>query len=214
MKHFIWRSIVKITMICTTFFYNTNSNAQDNQFNSSGNLKTTKQYYEDKAASEAKAKQNNALTTGGSVTGRGGTSAAFRKEVREVKAKKKKSYVDSKKKIKGYDYVGPFIYLPGGPGGFKIVSKGGKFGLISWMNDLAGDQLPLEYDEMKLTSNPDPTFSVRVGKKWGIMSWAKFALVPIEYDEEIKLYSNEMSVIKDGEKFIIDKNSRRIIPKL
>ncbi|MEO6732888.1 MAG: hypothetical protein ABIN01_16815 [Ferruginibacter sp.] len=213
MKHFIWRSAVRVTMICTTFFYYTNSNAQDNQFNSSGNLKTTKQYYDDKAASDAKAKQNNVSTTGGSSINSGGTSAAFRKEVREIKANKKKSHADSKKKIKGYDYVGPFIYLPGGPGGFKIVSKGGKFGLISWIDDLARDQLPLVYDEVKLTGNPEPTFSVRVDKKWGIMSWAKFALVPIEYDEEIKLYSNEMAVIKDGEKFTIDKNAHRIIPK-
>ncbi|MES2430191.1 MAG: fibrobacter succinogenes major paralogous domain-containing protein [Bacteroidota bacterium] len=172
-------------------------------YDDKGNIKTSGEIKADEAANKKNA--TTSTSSGGNISG-GGTSKEFRKEVRNVKADNKKRYAESKKKMKSFDQVGVFIYKPGGPGGYKIVSKDGKWGIIQWMGELAYDNVPLVYDEIR--ENNDLTFTVKQNNKWGLINEYGTIITPIEFEAPLQGPANSMLTVKDGNEVTIDRTGK------
>ncbi|MEI9943552.1 MAG: FISUMP domain-containing protein [Chitinophagaceae bacterium] len=169
-------------------------------------------------AEEARNRENSSEAGFNSGGSGGGTSRAFRKQVREVKADMKKASAASKKKLKSFDIVAPLIYYPGLGVGIRAVKKDNKWGFVDMSGDLVYDNLPLEYDDYRIA--PSLLMAVKKEAHWGFINSNGAAMIPFEFDNVITGFNDLLSlhkgtamVVKDGRQFEIDENGNDITAK-
>lgn len=177
-------------------------------YDKDGNVKSVEQ----RKLEESQNKQHT-VTTNGSMGS--GTSASNRKEVRKVTKDLKNVKSEGRKKLEGYDYVGPSIPQDKSKMNvmYKIVSKDNKWGMVSIMGgNLVTVDIALFYDEIKYSDNLN--LGVRVGDKWGFIDGGAYGmvLIPIIYDDLLSECSpvGTAVVVKDGKKYRTDREGEPI----
>ncbi len=167
-------------------------------------------------AEEARNAANKVGANGSTSTG--GTSHAYRKEVRNVKADIKKEHAANRKRLKSYSALGPLIIYPGQGVGIRGVQKDGKWGFIDMSGELIYDNIPLTYDDYRV--GPSLLLAVKKGMFWGFINEDERIILPFEYDNVLKgfddpsfTHKGTALVMKDGKQFEIDSSGTDITAK-
>jgi|GEM_PF-649258 len=227
MKYF--SSVVPVCIFALVLLFGAKTVQAQNIFNSSGDVKSTKQYYADKAAAEAAAKRNAvpassrpATTSSTPSSGRrqltSEEKAAINREmdkaVEEDNARRKREaenkITEDKRKAAFSSASGKYMEVTATSGSYGLsrVKLNGKYGYInSWGTEV----IPLVYDNAGESFDHERAL-VRSGKKWGFIDFKGTVVIPAKYDDA-KDFKDGSATVKLGNKWgLVDPQDKLLIP--